>query len=130
MESDSDAINQEESPFPEVRVSVSNIDDPEMPVLTFRTWFIGLLLCIVAGYVLSPTPALPTNVPRSMNVFFYFRQLAPSVPPLALVISSYPLGRLLANHSVPATPLARRNKIFIEPRTMEYQRTRSCLYHG
>ena len=106
MESDSGAINEEESPFPEVRVSVSNIDDPEMPVLTLRMWFIGLLLCIIAGYVLSSRsapPALHVNAPRSMNVFFYFRQPAPSVPPLALVISSYPLGRFLA-FILPTTP--------------------------
>jgi len=32
MEFDFDAINEEHSPFPEVRASVSNIDDPEMPV--------------------------------------------------------------------------------------------------
>ena len=31
-----------------------------------------------------------------MNVFFNFRQLAPSVPPLAVLIISYPLGKFLA----------------------------------
>ena len=104
MEFDSDAVNEEESLFPEVRVSVSNIDDPEMPVLTLRMWFIGLLLCIIAGYVLSSDlPAVHINVPSSMNVFFYFRQPAPSVPPLALVITSYPLGRFLA-FILPTTP--------------------------
>ncbi|GAA6001745.1 hypothetical protein JCM5350_007212, partial [Sporobolomyces pararoseus] len=29
---------EEDSPYPEVRASVSNIDDPEMPSLTFRVW--------------------------------------------------------------------------------------------
>lgn len=51
MEFDFDAVNDEDSPFPEVRASVSNIDDPEMPVMTLRMWIIGLLLCLIAGFV-------------------------------------------------------------------------------
>ena len=35
------AFLRDNSPYPEVRASVSNIDDPEMPALTFRVWFIG-----------------------------------------------------------------------------------------
>lgn len=31
MEYDFDAIEEEDSPYPEVRASVSNVDDPEMP---------------------------------------------------------------------------------------------------
>lgn len=31
MEYDLDAIEEEDSPYPEVRASVSNVDDPEMP---------------------------------------------------------------------------------------------------
>ncbi|KIJ66008.1 hypothetical protein HYDPIDRAFT_110132 [Hydnomerulius pinastri MD-312] len=81
MEFDFDAVNEEDSPFPEVRASVSNIDDPEMPVTTLRMWVIGLILCMVGG---------------SMNVFFNFRQPAPSVSPLALLIISYPIGKLFA----------------------------------
>lgn len=81
MEFDFDAINEEDSPFPEVRASVSNIDDPEMPVMTLRMWIIGLLLCMVGG---------------SMNVFFNFRQPAPNISPLAVVIMSFPLGKLFA----------------------------------
>jgi hypothetical protein len=30
------------SPYAEVRASVSNTDDPSLPVETFRAWFIGL----------------------------------------------------------------------------------------
>ncbi|KAF8549183.1 OPT superfamily oligopeptide transporter [Imleria badia] len=81
MEFDFDAVNEEDSPFPEVRASVSNIDDPEMPVMTLRMWVIGLILSLIGG---------------SLNVFFNFRQPAPSVSPLALLIISYPVGKLLA----------------------------------
>lgn len=41
----------DDSPFPEVRASVSNIDDPEMPAMTLRMWVIGLVLCFIAAYV-------------------------------------------------------------------------------
>lgn len=51
MEFDFDGIAEEEedSPYAEVRASVSNIDDPEMPCLTLRMWTIGMLLVIVTG---------------------------------------------------------------------------------
>lgn len=50
MEFDFDEVEDEEdSPFPEVRASVSNIDDPEMPATTLRMWFLGLLLTLAAG---------------------------------------------------------------------------------
>lgn len=48
MDFDFDAIEDEDSPFPEVRASVSNIDDPDMPALTVRMWIIGLLLCMLS----------------------------------------------------------------------------------
>lgn len=51
MEFDLDAVEEEDSPFAEVRASVSNIDDPEMPSLTVRMWIIGLLLNLVGRSV-------------------------------------------------------------------------------
>ncbi|KAF8879185.1 oligopeptide transporter [Mucidula mucida] len=81
MDFDFDAIEEEDSPFPEVRASVSNIDDPDMPALTFRMWFVGLFLCLISG---------------ALNVFFNFRSPAPSVVPLALLLVSYPCGKFLA----------------------------------
>jgi hypothetical protein len=39
---------REDSPFPEVRASVSNIDNPDMPAMTIRMWFVGLVLCITS----------------------------------------------------------------------------------
>ena len=61
---DFDAVEEEDSPYPEVRASVSNVDDPEMPALTFRMWVIGLVLCMIGS---------------GLNVFFNFRQPAPQV---------------------------------------------------
>ncbi|KAF7296401.1 hypothetical protein HMN09_01110400 [Mycena chlorophos] len=81
MEFDFDGIEEEDSPFPEVRASVSNVDDPDMPALTARMWFIGLVLCALAAGV---------------NVFFNFRAPAPTVVPLALLLIAHPVGKFLA----------------------------------
>lgn len=53
MEFDFDAIEEEDSPYPEVRASVSNIDDPDMPAMTIRMWFVGLFLCMISRYASS-----------------------------------------------------------------------------
>jgi hypothetical protein len=42
--------DEEDSPYPEVRASVSNIDDVDMPTLTFRVWFIGQLQVSICLY--------------------------------------------------------------------------------
>lgn len=34
-------ILEDDSPYPEVRSAVANTDDPDIPVSTFRAWFIG-----------------------------------------------------------------------------------------
>jgi OPT family oligopeptide transporter len=87
MEFDFDAIEEEDSPYPEVRASVSNIDDPDMPALTIRMWFIGLTLLTISC---------------SLNVFFTFRYPAPSIVPPTLLLLSYPMGKFLA-FSLPIT---------------------------
>ncbi len=88
---DPDMLGDEDSPYPEVRASVSNIDDPDMPgetkgdikldvmvdidffsfstALTIRAWFLGMFFAVVACAV---------------NVFFQFRNPAPSIPPLVI----------------------------------------------
>ncbi|KAH7098305.1 OPT-domain-containing protein [Auriculariales sp. MPI-PUGE-AT-0066] len=71
----------EDSPYPEVRCAVSNLDDTTMPCMTLRMWVIGMILCLVAG---------------SVNVFFNFRQPAPSVIPLVLLLISFPIGKFVA----------------------------------
>ncbi|KAJ7876048.1 oligopeptide transporter [Mycena olivaceomarginata] len=73
MEFDFDAIEEEDSPLPR--------DDPDMPALTIRMWFVGLFLCTISS---------------SLNVFFNFRSPAPSVVPLALLLIAYPFGKFLA----------------------------------
>lgn len=79
----------EDSPYAEVRASVSNIDDPEMPTcplflldkyaysyivdihsVTFRMWLVGLVFTIFAA---------------AFNVIFNFRQPAPVIYPLVIL---------------------------------------------
>lgn len=67
---DLDELDAEDSPYAEVRASVSNVDDPEMPVATFRMWFLGIGLCAIGS---------------GMNMFFNFRYPAPYVAPLILL---------------------------------------------
>ena len=60
---------EEDSPYEEVRASVSNMDDPDMPVLTFRMWFIGIFLTVGSA---------------AINTFFNFR--SPQIYVIALPI--------------------------------------------
>lgn len=89
---------EDDSPYEEVRASVSNMDDPEMPgtalrprmpvsrfwqltsatALTFRVWVIGIFLSISIA---------------SINTFLYFRANSPSIPAvLVLCVSVNPAG--------------------------------------
>lgn len=40
-------IDSPNSPFAEVRANVPNTDDPELPVNTFRMWFLGIVFTMV-----------------------------------------------------------------------------------
>jgi hypothetical protein len=86
MEFDFDAVNEEDSPFPEVRASVSNIDDPEMPAMTLRMWLIGLVLCMTAS---------------AMNLFFQLPATCPeclSACPFAHLLSDWKISRFCPPH--------------------------------
>lgn len=77
------SIEDDDSPYPEVRASVSNYDDPDMPVLTFRSWTIGLIFCIVIS---------------AANCFFSLRYPAPLITPIITQVLSYPLGKAFARY--------------------------------
>ncbi|KAI0035859.1 OPT oligopeptide transporter [Vararia minispora EC-137] len=67
---------EDDSPYPEVRSSVSNTDDPSMPVSTFRAWFLGLIWAIVIPGV---------------NQFFSFRFPSVTITTLVPLLLSYPI---------------------------------------
>lgn len=72
---------EEDSPYPEVRASVSNIDDPDMPVCTIRAFFLAFILSTVAGGV---------------NMLLNMRLPAPTLVPLVMLLVAYPCGKLMA----------------------------------
>jgi OPT family oligopeptide transporter len=75
------AEEEEDSPYAEVRASVSNIDDPEMPTMTFRMWFLGLTLVFIGA---------------SLSAYFTFRYPAPFLLPSIVLLIAYPFGKALA----------------------------------
>ncbi|TIA79936.1 hypothetical protein E3P92_03017 [Wallemia ichthyophaga] len=72
---------EEDSPYPEVRASVSNTDDPDIPTLTLRVWVVGGFFSALAAAV---------------NTVFNFRLPAPTITPIVLQLITYPAGKFLA----------------------------------
>jgi len=54
-------VFNEHSPYAEVRASVSNTDDPTLPVDTFRAWFLGLSFVAVFA-ALNQVPLASNSV--------------------------------------------------------------------
>lgn len=79
----------EDSVYPEVQASVSNVDDPTACVLTLRVWFLGLLFCLVFA---------------ALNTYFSLRYPAPLITPIITQLFTYPFGRFLAKY-MPAADL-------------------------
>lgn len=71
----------EDSPYPAVQGSVSNIDDHDAVVVTFRTWVMGFFFCIVFAAV---------------NSFFSLRYPAPIITPIVTQLIAYPVGKYIA----------------------------------
>ncbi|KAG0199496.1 hypothetical protein BGX28_007254 [Mortierella sp. GBA30] len=72
---------EDDSPIEEVRVTVSNTDDPSMPYNTFRMWFLGLLFTAIISFV---------------NEFFYLRQTTVSIGYAVVALISLPIGHFMA----------------------------------
>ncbi|KAG0032769.1 hypothetical protein BGZ82_006400 [Podila clonocystis] len=76
-----DLHEDDNSPIEEVRVTISNTDDPSIPCNTFRMWFLGLLFTAIVSFV---------------NQFFYLRQTQISIGYSVVALVSLPLGHLMA----------------------------------
>ncbi|KAF8928404.1 hypothetical protein BGZ47_001656 [Haplosporangium gracile] len=72
---------EDDSPIEEVRVTISNTDDPQMPCNTFRMWFLGLLWTCIISFV---------------NQFFYLRQTQISIGYSVVALLSLPMGHFMA----------------------------------
>ncbi|KAG6421955.1 hypothetical protein SASPL_118515 [Salvia splendens] len=72
---------EEESPIEEVRLTVTNKDDPSLPVWTFRMWFLGLLSCAMLSF---------------LNQFFAYRTEPLVITQITVQVATLPIGHFLA----------------------------------
>lgn len=70
-------ILEDDSPYPEVRCAVSNIDDPDMPVNTLRAWCLGIICAIIFP---------------GLNVFMHFRWPSVGIGPVSALYFTYSSG--------------------------------------
>lgn len=63
-------------------LTVQTTDDPSLPSLTFRTWVLGSLACVLLSFV---------------NQFFWYRREPLSITSIAAQIAVVPLGHLMAS---------------------------------
>ncbi|XP_002991411.2 oligopeptide transporter 7 [Selaginella moellendorffii] len=73
--------DDDQSPIEEVRLTVPTTDDTSLPALTFRTWTLGILSCLILSFI---------------NMFFSYRRQQLSVSGLTAQIVTLPLGKLMA----------------------------------
>ncbi|XP_044497319.1 oligopeptide transporter 3-like [Mangifera indica] len=65
----------------EVALSVPVTDDPKMPVMTFRAWFLGLTSCTLLIF---------------LNTFFTYRTQPLTISAIVMQISVLPIGKFMA----------------------------------
>ncbi|KAK1552693.1 hypothetical protein Q3G72_021909 [Acer saccharum] len=73
--------NDDVSPVEQVRLTVSNHDDPTLPVYTFRMWFLGLFSCVVLSF---------------LNTFFAYRTEPLVISMISVQVATLPVGRFMA----------------------------------
>ncbi|KAJ0086588.1 hypothetical protein Patl1_08709 [Pistacia atlantica] len=69
------------SPIEEVRLTVSNVDDPTLPVFTFRMWLLGVVSCVLLSF---------------LNTFFAYRTQPLIISMISVQVASLPIGRFMA----------------------------------
>ena len=80
--------NDDVSPIEQVRLTVSNVDDPTLPVWTFRMWFLGLVSCVLLSF---------------LNTFFMYRTEPLVISMISVQVATLPIGRFL-ERVLPTTP--------------------------
>ncbi|KAL3504978.1 hypothetical protein ACH5RR_034819 [Cinchona calisaya] len=71
----------EQSPVEQVRLTVSNDDDPSLPVWTFRMWCLGILSCGLLAF---------------LNTFFSYRTEPLLITMISAQVATLPVGRFMA----------------------------------
>lgn len=80
--SSTSADSKENSPIEQVALTVPTTDDPTLPAVTFRTWTLGSLACILLSF---------------LNQFFWYRREPLSITSICAQIAVVPLGHLMAS---------------------------------
>uniref|UniRef100_M8AVE2 Oligopeptide transporter 4 n=1 Tax=Aegilops tauschii TaxID=37682 RepID=M8AVE2_AEGTA len=76
-----ESSEEENSPIEQVRLTVPTVDDPTLPVWTFRMWSIGLFSCSLLSF---------------LNQFFSYRTEPLVITSLTVQVASLPMGHFLA----------------------------------
>jgi len=74
-------IEDDVSPIEEVRAVVSNDDDPNLPIWTFRMWTLGIISVVLLSYI---------------NTFFIYRTQPLTVTMITIQVATLPIGRFMA----------------------------------
>lgn len=69
------------SPVEQVRLTVTNDDDPTLPIWTFRMWFLGLLSCALLSF---------------LNQFFSYRTEPLIITQITVQVATLPIGHFMA----------------------------------
>lgn len=77
-----DADSEDRCPVEEVALVVPETDDPSLPVMTFRAWFLGLGTCILLIF---------------LNTFFTYRTQPLTISAILMQIAALPIGRFMAS---------------------------------
>lgn len=73
--------SDERCPVEEVALVVPETDDPSLPVMTFRAWFLGITSCIILIF---------------LNTFFTYRTQPLTISAILMQIAVLPIGRFMA----------------------------------
>ncbi|GLJ16462.1 hypothetical protein SUGI_0280270 [Cryptomeria japonica] len=72
---------EDQSPIEEVALTVPTTDDPDLPVLTFRMWILGIASCGLLAF---------------LNQFFFYRDNPLSITAITAQIAVLPMGQFMA----------------------------------
>ncbi|KAK8916637.1 Oligopeptide transporter 1 [Platanthera zijinensis] len=97
-------VEVNDHPIEEVRLTVDPIDNPYLPVLTWRTWVLGVTSCVLLSFV---------------NTFFGYRSNQLHIGSICAQIITLPIGRFLAktlpNKKVNMIPFANWTSFLLNP---------------
>ncbi|CAN7132206.1 unnamed protein product [Brassica rapa subsp. narinosa] len=80
-------VEHERCPVEEVALMVPETDDPTLPVMTFRAWFLGLSSCVLLIF---------------LNTFFTYRTQPLTISAILMQIAVLPIGKFMAR-TLPTT---------------------------